>query len=73
MDDPLATDPRYRRAVYRAMWFAAVSAFAYAALAAFSWAGLMGKEQDAPTLLLMALGGSLLFIFTRVIIRIFRA
>jgi hypothetical protein len=73
MDDPLEIDPRYRKAAARGMWFAAAFAVICAALAAFSWAGLMGKRQDVPMLLVMALAGVALFIFGRLVIRFFRA
>jgi predicted alpha/beta hydrolase len=66
-------DPRYRRAAYRGMWFAALFTLVCGALAAFSWAGVMGQQQDAPMLLLMGLGGVVLFIFTRLVIRFVRA
>jgi hypothetical protein len=53
------------------MWFAAAFAMVFAALAALSWAGAIGKPQDASQLLVMALGGVVLFIFSRIIIRFF--
>jgi hypothetical protein len=73
MNDPLIMDPRYRRAAYRCMWLGAAFALICAALAAFSWAGLMGQRKDAPMLVLMAVGGVVLFIFTRLVIRFVRA
>jgi hypothetical protein len=72
MDDPLEIDPRYRKAATRGMWFAAAFTVICAALAALSWAGVMGQRQDAPMLLVMAVGGIVLFIFGRVVIHFFR-
>jgi cytochrome c biogenesis protein CcdA len=71
VDDPVEIDARYRRAAFRGMWFAAAFAMVFAALAALSWAGAIGKPQDASQLLVMALGGVVLFIFSRIIIRFF--
>lgn len=70
MNDPLQIDAPYRRATFRAMWFAAAFAFVCAVLAALSWAGIIGKSQDVPMLLLMALGGIVIFILIRLVIRL---
>jgi hypothetical protein len=50
------------------MWLAGVLALVCLALAAFSWAGVIGKPQDVPILLLLALVGVVLFIFMRFIL-----
>ena len=71
MNDPLEIDAPYRRATFRAMSFAAAFALVCGILAALSWAGIIGKSQDAQMLLLMALGGIVLFIIIRLVIRLF--
>ena len=71
MDDPVDIDARYRRAAFGAMWFAAAFAMVLAALAALSWAGAIGKPEDASQLLVMALGGVVIFILSRLSILFF--
>jgi hypothetical protein len=72
MYDPLEIPPRYRKAVYRCVWFGAGCALVCVVLAALSWTGTMGKAEDAPMLIGMALGGATLSVFGRLIIRFLR-
>ena len=71
MNDPFEIGGSYRRAAILGMWFAAAFAVVCAALAALSSFGFVGESQDAPMLLLIALGGAVLFISMRLIIRFF--
>ena len=51
------------------MWFAAAFALVCAALAALARTGVIGQQRDAPVLLLMAVGGVVLLVFSRLVIR----
>jgi hypothetical protein len=71
MTGPLEIGGSYRRAAILGMWFAAAFAVVFAVIAALSWLGFVGKPEDASMALLMALGGAVLFISMRLIIRLF--
>jgi hypothetical protein len=62
-------DPRYKNAAVRGMWFAAAFAVVCASLAVASRIGWVGNRGDTLLLGMMSLGGLLVFVLSRIIIR----
>ena len=60
VDDPLALEPRFRRAAFSALWFAAVFCVVCGALAIAAAVGFFGNSEDALLLGAMALAGAIL-------------